>query len=139
MKHSLDDEVEYDFVLIGISCHEKDYRLCWGINSVVDFNLERADKELQTFPTKKNPEVSYHTLFSYFENDTETECHLIVNRSSTGYLIPEKPQADYLFLIRDEGAIDKDDLNQRIKSIPFVLTTFMIDVDTLKSKDNLIF
>ena len=53
MKHSLDDEVEYDLVLIGISCHEKDYRLCWGINSVVDFNLERADKELQSFPTKK--------------------------------------------------------------------------------------
>jgi hypothetical protein len=139
MKHSLDNEVEYDFVLIGISCHEKDYRLCWGINSVVDFNLERSDKELHTLPTKKKSEISYHSLFSYFESENESECHLIVNRSSTGFLIPEKPQADYLFLIKDEGAIDIIELNLRIKSIPFVLTTFIIDVDTLKSKDNLIF
>jgi hypothetical protein len=102
MKYSLDDEVEYDFKLIGISCHEKDYRLCWGINSVMDFTLERTEKELQTFPSKKNPQVSTHTLFSAFDEDSENEFHLIVNRTSMGYLIPEKPQADYLFLIKEE-------------------------------------
>ncbi len=139
MKYSLDDEVEYDFKLIGISCHEKDYRLCWGINSVMEFTLERTDKELQTFPSKKNPQVSTHTLFSAFDEDSETEFHLIVNRTSMGYLIPEKPQADYLFLIKEDGGVDINDLLQRLRSISFVLTTFMIEVETLKSKDNLVF
>jgi hypothetical protein len=139
MKYSLDDEVEYDFKLIGISCHEKDYRLCWGINSVMEFTLERTEKELQTFPTKKNPQVSTHTLFSAFDQDSENEFHLIVNRTSMGYLIPEKPQADYLFLIKEDGGLDINDLLQRLRSISFVLTTFMIEVETLKSKDNLLF
>jgi len=139
MKYSLDDEVEYDFKLIGISCHEKDYRLCWGINSVMDFTLERTEKELQTFPSKKNPQVSTHTLFSAFDEDSENEFHLIVNRTSMGYLIPEKPQADYLFLIKEDGGLDINDLLQRLRSISFVLTTFMIEVETLKSKDNLLF
>jgi hypothetical protein len=139
MKYSLDDEVEYDFKLIGISCHEKDYRLCWGINSVMEFTLERTEKELQTFPSKKNPQVSTHTLFSAFDEDSENEFHLIVNRTSMGYLIPEKPQADYLFLIKEDGGLDINDLLQRLRSISFVLTTFMIEVETLKSKDNLLF
>jgi hypothetical protein len=139
MKYSLDEEVDYDFKLIGISCHEKDYRLCWGINSVTELNLERQPRDVQPIPTKKKPEVSSHPLFSGFEYDDENEYHLIVNRTPEGYLIPEKPQADYLLLIRDNFPIDLEQLCRDIKSIPFVLTVFMLEPETLKSRDNLIF
>lgn len=83
--------------------------------------------------------MSTHTLFSAFDEDSENEFHLIVNRTSMGYLIPEKPQADYLFLIKEDSGVDINDLLQRLRSISFVLTTFMIEVETLKSKDNLVF
>jgi hypothetical protein len=139
MKYSLDEEVDYDFKLIGISCHEKDYRLCWGINSVTEMNLERQSNDLQPIPTKKKPEVSSHALFSGYEYDDENEYHLIVNRTPNGYLLPEKPQADYVLLIRDNFPIDIDQLCKDLKTIPFVLTVFLLEPTSLKSRDNLIF
>lgn len=139
MKHSLDDEVAYDFSLIGISCHEKDYRMCWGINTHTPIFLERSAKELQTFPSKKNPKVSYHTLFSSIDIDAETAYHLIVNRTADGCLIPEKPEADYLFMIIDNGDLNLEELMQQIRSISFVQTAFIVDVESLRSKDNLLF
>ena len=32
MKYYLDDTYEYDFLLLGISCHERDYRVSWALN-----------------------------------------------------------------------------------------------------------
>jgi hypothetical protein len=57
-----------------------------------------------------------------------------------GYLIPEKAQADYLLMIKDENyPISVSNVISSLKEITFVLTAFEIDVSTLKSKDNLIF
>ena len=57
-----------------------------------------------------------------------------------GYLIPEKAQADYLLMIKDENyPINITDVINNLKEITFVLTAFEIEVSTLKSKDNLIF
>jgi hypothetical protein len=46
MKHLLVEEYEYDFSLLGICCHEKDYRLCWAVNSTLDLNLTKSGKIL---------------------------------------------------------------------------------------------
>ncbi|MCB0381697.1 MAG: IPExxxVDY family protein, partial [Flavobacteriales bacterium] len=35
-------EEDYDFALLGISCHTKDYRLCWELNKVLNFDLVRS-------------------------------------------------------------------------------------------------
>ena len=44
-KHTLTLECEYDFEMIGICSHHSDYRLVWGINSVLNLNLEKADED----------------------------------------------------------------------------------------------
>ena len=42
-------------------------------------------------------------------------------------------------MLRDSFDVDPDDLIQKLKKIDFILTAYSIDVDTLKSKENLIF
>ena len=42
-KLSLNFEEDYSFLLIGISCHAKDYRLCWELNKLLNFDFARAD------------------------------------------------------------------------------------------------
>jgi len=42
-KHTLKIEYDFDFVLIGISSHEKDYRICWALNNVLGLDLTKKN------------------------------------------------------------------------------------------------
>ena len=138
MKYTLEEEYEYDFRLIGISCHEKDYRLCWGLNNGLCLSLAKEEGEIEVL-IKKTNEFSKHALYSYFQEDTENEFSLLNNRSKSGYLVPEQAHADYLFMIKESYDVNIVELISKIKSIPFVLTAFEVKVGELKSKENLIF
>ena len=138
MKYTLEEEYEYDFRLIGISCHEKDYRICWGLNNGLRLSLAKEEKGIEVLMKKTN-EFSKHAVYSYFQEDTENEFTLLNNRSNAGYLVPEQAQADYLFMIKESYDVDILALISKIKSIPFVLTAFEVKVGNLKSKKNLIF
>jgi len=138
MKYLLEDDFEYDFTLVGISCHERDYRVCWGVNKELFLSLEKEKKEIEVFH-KKNNRHSRHAVFSQINFDTEEEVHLISNRSKSGFLIPEQKHADYLLLIKGEEIVDLEEVVKNLKKINFVLTAFFIEVSMLKSKENLIF
>ena len=138
MKYTLEEEYEYDFRLIGISCHEKDYRICWGLNNGLRLSLAKEEKGIEVL-IKKTNEFSKHAVYSYFQEDTENEFTLLNNRSKTGYLVPEQAHADYLFMIKESYDVNIIALISKIKSIPFVLTAFEVKVGNLKSKENLIF
>jgi len=138
MKYTLEEEYEYDFRLIGISCHEKDYRVCWGLNNILCLSLAKEEDEIEVL-IKKSNEFSKHALYSYFQEDTENEYNLLNNRSKYGLLVPEQAHADYLLMIKESYDINLIELISKIKSIPFVLTAFEVNVGELKSKENLIF
>jgi len=138
MKYTLEEEYEYDFRLIGISCHEKDYRICWGLNNRLRLSLAKEEREIEVL-IKKTNEFSKHAVYSYFQEDTENEFTLLNNRSKAGYLVPEQAHADYLFMIKETYDVNIVELISKIKSIPFVLTAFEVKVGGLKSKENLIF
>lgn len=138
MKYSLEEEYDFDFYLLGISCHEKDYRACWAINQALGINLSKEENDIEVI-IKKSNRCSLHSMFTYYHEDTETEFRLIANRSTLGVLIPEKSQADYLLMITDNSENSIEEIRKRINEIPFVLTSFIVDVEDLKSKENLIF
>ena len=138
MKYVLEEEYDYDFKLIGISCHDKDYRLCWAINQKLKFNLEKEDKDLEIL--SDNPfEGSSHSMYSYFDEEDQNEFFLIGNRDGTGYLIPEQRQADFVLLVKEALPSDLTPMVDKLKEIELILTAFNISVDALKSKKNLIF
>lgn len=136
---TLDIEYDYDFVLIGISCHLKDYRLCWTINSRgmgIDFT-KTADIEIHG---KNQEEASRFSQFIYDNEDINLNFNLISNRGSRGYLIPEQKQADYLLMVTGNFTDSQTrELLKDLKEIDFILTAFTIDVNKLKSKQNLLF
>jgi len=138
MKYLLEDDFEYDFKLVGISCHERDYRVCWGVNHQLSLSLSKQERPIEVFH-KKNSRHSRHTLFSKVDLDTDQSIHLIVNRSQSGYLIPEQKHADYLLLIKGDDMFPFESVVKKLKSISFILTAFTIEVSLLKSKRNLVF
>ena len=138
MKHFLENDFEYTFQLIGISCHEKDYRLCWAINQKLALNLKKTETDLELV-RKRSKKTAHYSVFEYFNEDTLNEYFLINNRSKDGILINELTHLDFFFMIKGDYPVDISLLETEIKKIPFILTAHKVVVDSLVSKENLIF
>lgn len=162
-KHTLDIEYDYDFVLIGISSHEKDYRICWALNQKL--NIELAKQDSLEIKDKKEKTPSFFSFFSFEDEDAFAEYSVIANFSESksmvltentlfedsdasrskykgdnNLLIPEQKQMNYFFVIRAEMENEEvDELIKKIKELDIVLTAIRIDAKSLKSKQNLIF
>ncbi len=159
-KHTLEIEYDYDFALIGVSSHEKDYRFCWALNNKL--GIELTKQESLEIKRKKQKTPSHFSFFAHNDEDEFKEYIVIANfsegksisakesnlfgektknsQSENEFLIPEHKQMNYFFVVR--GEIENAEVNElirKIKSIDIVLTAVSIDVKQLKSKQNLIF
>ncbi len=160
-KHTLEIQYDYDFVLIGISSHEKDYRMCWALNNKFGIELEKIDS--LEIKGKKQETPSFFSLFTFDHPDNFIEYTVVANLSESKmsfkkehslfgtkvkphsyseneYLIPEHKQMNYFFVMK--GEVEQHQVQQmikQIKEIDLVLTAIPIDVSQLKSKHNLIF
>jgi len=132
LKKKLELEIELDLLLYGISCHAKDYRVAWHINKILGLDLKRADDLII--------KITEFALFQEFDEEYQVTYTLVANRSENGPLIPERKELDYFLLI--EGAYDQMEENtilHDIKKSEIILAAFEIDVNSLKSKELLIF
>lgn len=133
----LDLEFDFDFSLFGISSHVANYRLAWGINKLLEINLERVEDIDLSFEIHKTGNFS---LYRFDDEDSYTTFHLLSNRCETGYLIPELKQID--FFIQYWGPMVKKELSSfkdELREIPSVLASMQIDPMELKSRNNLLF
>lgn len=154
----LDDFIDTDYSLISIHTSLEDYKLAYLMNT-----------QLKTFFKKSNPDLEINesgqkALFSIYKYEDEKQFntwYLISNKyhgksvnpisnglfqtmnetvNTTSYLVPEKKKMDYLLKI--EGNVDTFkilEIVQEIKNIKQVMTSYSMDITTLKSKDFLIF
>lgn len=131
----LDLGIDEDFELIGISSHEKDYRLAWALNRSMNWSLTRiTDIELSL-----KSQVSIHAQFQ-FEHPVDGHLYtLIDNKTENGYLIPELIQFDYLIKIDQASAAMDDDFYKGLRKTPFVLAVYPVDLAKVKSKQNLFY
>ncbi len=135
-KLSIDDD--YDFSLIGISSHSKDYRLCWSVNNVLGTSFVKKD-DLKV-ELLKSHEIS---LFSFYEHEDEENFniqYIISNTGTSGNLLPEYRNLDYFWMIK--GNFTKQnmhDLLDKLAKVESIIACLEIDVSGLKSKQNLIF
>ena len=137
-KFQLKVEYDYDFDVVGISCHARDYRLCWALNQKLGIALTKQEKDLE-IKTKKQPLATGHSLYSFYDEMDHIEYQLVINKSGGSIILPEQKNADYIFLLRNNFVIEMDELMQKLNSIEMVQTAFRIELNTLKSKENLIF
>ena len=135
MKKVLNVDDDYDFSILGISCHAKDYRLCWEINRALQIDLEKQNDIL----SNNYPDVSYSNAF-YNDEENHLEFVLLSNKSEGGMVIPEYPQLDYFLKISGpQHEYSIADYKNKLQNIDLVLAAIELDPQNLRSKFNLVF
>ena len=132
--YHLDIEVEYDFELIGLSSHEKDYRLVWSLNKHMQWNLARAEDVL----LETKGQHSRHSRFEYRQLNDMLHFTLLDNKTPEGLLMPELAQFDFLLKIEDPASNLDDDFYRKLRKTPFLLAAFPLEVNKLKNRHHLI-
>jgi hypothetical protein len=128
---------EFDFLLVGIACQQKDYRLCHELNRHLELDLKRQED----FEIKNNKRMKT-SVFSFFqfENGEKDIFYVFSNKGKDDFLIPEQKSLDYLLMIKENfKRTNEQELISEIKKIPMVLAAYALDVKKLKSKGNLVF
>ncbi len=130
-KTRLQIEYDFEFCLVGIVSQEKDYRLCWMLNKLLNINLAKTEEH--------NTEHSKHSMYSYVQEELFREYYLIANKGDAHVLIDEHKHIDYFLIIK--GALEEDERKHTmdlIKKSDMVSGAYLIDVLSLKSKHNLV-
>lgn len=138
VKFILEEEYDFDFILLGISSHVKDYRLCWSVNKSLGLDLIKLDKEI-IIKQKNGENRSSFSIYYYLDDESEIEFELICNRHEHGYLIPELKKADYFLKISEQYSHNLDELIEILRKSNLINMAFEIDVNTLRSKQNLLY
>ena len=154
-----DEFDEIDYQLIAIHSPLEDYRLAYYINQNLPINLKKSDCSIQI--SNKEGETQF-TRFIFEDEKTAIAWNLIQNQneifvsSQTGnqglfaesnnkfstkiYLIPEFKKVDYFLKIENaEASVDVANIANCIKKIDRVSTVYPVEVEKIKSKNNLIF
>lgn len=147
---------EVDCTLIAIHSMIEDYRLVYLLNKHLSTNLTRKKLDF-SFSTGK----STYPIFEWFDDKNLTKWNLVSNSckiemikpesinslfntvekiTKTTYLVPEHKVVNYFLKIDNQFNFSKEKhILQNILQIQHVVTAFSVDINNLKSKDNLIF
>jgi len=157
-KLHLEEFDEIDYQLIAIHSSLEDYRLAYYINQNLPINLKKENCNIQI--SNKEGETQF-TRF-VFEDSKDIAWNLIQNKndvfvpsqnsnqglfaetnnkfSTKIYLIPEFKNVDFFLKIENgEVNIDVSKITNCIKKIDRVSTVYAVEVEKIKSKNNLIF
>ena len=149
----IDDFSNNDYILIGLHTAIEDYKLAYLLNQQLSIKLEKANYSLDF--KNKDSKASftvfeyintklYHNWYlisnTYIQNAKPLQNGLFFESDIKTYLIAEKKKVDYFLKI--EGDFDHEFVTkslEKINNIKQVITSYSIEVDTLKSKEFLIF
>ncbi|WGH74461.1 IPExxxVDY family protein [Tenacibaculum tangerinum] len=142
-----------DYKLIGIHTTLYEYKLAYLLNKHLHIRFSRENNDLDFVQKSRKSSYSVYKytdtklcrdwflISNTFKSTLEVESIGLFNQSeSIRYLIPEKKKVD--FLLKLEGDFDyKSTLEaiELINKIPQIITSYKIELNTLKSKDFLIF
>lgn len=140
-KKKLEAEFDYDFSLFGIISTIKGYKLAWLLNRKLDLQLDKAQDIEIKFVKNQNLLIS-----NYLYETEHCSFRLLKNKSvdqvgdNSAFLVPEMNRFDYLIILHGfEGAFTNHTLKEKISKIPGIQFAQLFSVESLKSKENLIF
>ena len=158
---SIDFEYDYNFLLIGICTPLKDYTIGYQINKYISTSFKRSkDDVVMDYPD--GIELANFAQFEYWNEQFQNQWFLLANkckilcnddeknqgtifaehsqnRKKIKYLIPENAKVD--FYIQIHGIYNEDSkiaLIKNIKNIDRIVNVHEINMDKLRSKENLI-
>jgi hypothetical protein len=159
--HKLDfgefDEIDYHLIAIHTSL--EDYRLAYFINQKLPINLSKNENEIQI--NIKEGETKF-SRFYFYDTEKAISWNLIQNKneviqqknensqnlfsninlevSTKVYLLPEFKKVDYFLKIEnvDEG-MNLTEIQLLLNTIDNISTVYKVEINKIKSKNNLIF
>jgi hypothetical protein len=159
LKLYIDEFEELDFLLLAIHTSLEDYRLAYFLNQKLQLNLHKNNDEVKIKNKEGNTFFSRFTFEDvkndFFWNLIENENEIILKKNNTNqglfsesknsfttkdYLLPEYKKVDYFLKIdAPKESIITSEIATKIKSINKINTVYFIDLENIKSKNNLIF
>ncbi len=150
---NIDEFSGNDYALLGIHTVLSEYRLAYLLNLHLKVKFRRANFDLDF---TKNKNQSSYAVYEYINKELDYNWYLISNvykSTSTSILtglfresdtvvnlVPEKKKVD--FFLKLEGDFDYEYIVktiEKINRIPQIITSYKIEVESLKSKEFLIF
>lgn len=155
----IEDFDAVDFDLIAIHTSLEDFRLAYFINKVAEIRLSKEENDVliknregeSGFTRFCFEDEENHVLWTLVQNQNSlTVTNTNVNRGlfedtndtliSKVYLLPEFKKVDYFLKIENDFDPDKlPELITQINTIDRVTMVYPIEMEQLKSKNNLIF
>jgi hypothetical protein len=155
----LDEFDEIDYYLMAIHTSLEDYRLAYFINKKLPINLSKSKNEIHA--QTKDGETNF-SRFYYYDTDKALSWNLIQNKneiisvrtndfqnlfsnekseiSTTIHLLPEFKKVDFFLKIDNSSeAINFSDIQQKLNTIESIAAIYAVDINKIKSKNNLIF
>lgn len=150
------DDVEEDYHLLAIHSSLEEYKLAFFLNRHLQICLKRARFDVDFnhgliqahYPLYSFKEPEKYRTYNLIKNKFKGPVKKVVSSGSLfieeevspqmTYLIPEYKDVDYFLKIDEENGDDTQKLISKIASIPNVVTTYSVDPNQLKSKNNLI-
>jgi hypothetical protein len=157
-KLDLDEFDEIDYHLIAIHTTLEDYRLAYFINQHLPVNLSKSKEEILI--SIKEGETQF-SRFYFDDEDNFISWNLIQNKNEVigkkeiasqdlfsnsaqevatkVFLLPELKKVDYFLKIESDDDLQINEIVKNLKSIKSLSTVYVVDTETIKSKNNLIF
>ncbi len=132
-KQTLKLKVDTDirFRLVGISCHENDYRLVWAINNQLKMNFIKTGN-LVIHHQKLKTDLEF-SRFTFADDSRYITYNLISNRCPDGFLFSEIRNIDFLVQIHGETTeVEVKDFRSRLKTVKVISATFLLHPEKLK-------
>ncbi|HEX8546303.1 MAG TPA: IPExxxVDY family protein [Cytophagaceae bacterium] len=134
-------EYDYDFEVLALISSVKAYKLAWFLNKELKIKLCKSEDLYFDFIKEGSIVISnyiYQTEFSIFRLLKNKSCEH--SNTSKPYLLPELKKYDYVIQLSGEiSMFPLTALQDTLKHIPSVEYVKLIDIDSIKSKENLIF
>jgi hypothetical protein len=157
-KLDLDEFDEIDYHLIAIHTTLEDYRLAYFINQHLPINLSKSNEEILI--SIKQGETQF-SRFYFDDEDNFISWNLIQNKNEVigqneiinqdlfsnssqevatkVFLLPELKKVDYFLKIESDDDLEIAGIVKKLKSIKSLSTVYVVETETIKSKNNLIF
>ncbi len=155
----LEDDYNDEFSLIAIHCSEEPYKMAYMLNKHVSLQLKRKPLDLDfsnngldvTFSIfEYEDELSYilYNLVSNKSKSLSAKVHssgglfdeIASEKTVTTYLLNEFKNVDFFLKIRsDYEKVPTRNLISAINEIEQVISAYSIEIEKIKSKNNLIF
>ena len=140
-----------DFVLVALHSSLDDHALVYALNRYLSLRLKRTVEDLELQGTGSFPIFEWKdhindrnwTLIANY-NQQEEELNrpdLFQNEIShtVHHVIPENKEVDFFLKIEQGEESLEDDVIRIILTIPNIVTAYIVEIEKLKSKHNLIF